>query len=319
MKICFTYISDKRLFAVGVIPFVGETFEAVDDFISVGRDEVGSGVFYAEHGLVGFQADFRCIGDGLFQDAGVVSGTIGGNHFIHAIRRNINPQKVAVKTNLLYDATTTMNLGLEIGLGKKWSLDLSGNYNPWKFDDETRLRHWGVQPELRYWLCEKFNGHFLGLHGHYAKYNVGGMSFLSDNMERHRYQGHLWGGGISYGYQWLIGKRWNLEATVGLGYARLWDRKYEERNSPAFSMTAPCFGSFHVSAPGSSNMLVSLTTISSTRQLGTIVIPPIVVIGSLEQLTVLTDTRCPSFLKKRPEFSSEITYPGSQSANVSRT
>ena len=117
---------------------------------------------------------------------------------------NSYAQKVAVKTNLLYDATTTMNLGLEIGLGKKWSLDLSGNYNPWKFDDETRLRHWGVQPELRYWLCEKFNGHFLGLHGHYAKYNVGGMSFLSDNMEHHRYQGHLWGGGISYGYQWLL-------------------------------------------------------------------------------------------------------------------
>ena len=58
-----------------MIPFVGETFEAVDDFIPVGRDEVGSGVFYAEHGLVGFQADFRCIGDGLFQDAGVVSGS----------------------------------------------------------------------------------------------------------------------------------------------------------------------------------------------------------------------------------------------------
>ena len=56
---------------------------------------------------------------------------------------NSYAQKVAVKTNLLYDATTTMNLGLEIGLGKKWSLDLSGNYNPWKFDDETRLRHWG--------------------------------------------------------------------------------------------------------------------------------------------------------------------------------
>ena len=65
-----------------------------------------------------------------------------------------------------------MNLGLEIGLAKKWSLDLSGNYNPWKFNDEIRMRHWGVQPELRYWLCERFIGHFIGLHGHYAKYNV---------------------------------------------------------------------------------------------------------------------------------------------------
>lgn len=39
-------------------------------------------------------------------------------------------QRVAIKSNLLYDAATTMNLGLEIGLAPKWSLDLSGNYNP---------------------------------------------------------------------------------------------------------------------------------------------------------------------------------------------
>ncbi|CUP28562.1 Uncharacterised protein [Bacteroides faecis] len=57
-----------------MIPFVREAFEAVNDFIPVGRDEVGSGIFYAKHGLVGFQTDFRCIGDGLVQNAGVVSG-----------------------------------------------------------------------------------------------------------------------------------------------------------------------------------------------------------------------------------------------------
>ena len=31
-------------------------------------------------------------------------------------------QKVALKSNLLYDATTTMNLGLEFGLARKLSL-----------------------------------------------------------------------------------------------------------------------------------------------------------------------------------------------------
>ena len=41
-------------------------------------------------------------------------------------------QKVALKSNLLYDATTTMNLGLEIGLVRKWTLDIPVNYNPWK-------------------------------------------------------------------------------------------------------------------------------------------------------------------------------------------
>ena len=59
-------------------------------------------------------------------------------------------QKVALKSNLLYDATTTMNLGLEFGLARKWTLDVPVNYNPWKPDNGRRLRHWGIQPEVRY-------------------------------------------------------------------------------------------------------------------------------------------------------------------------
>ena len=59
-------------------------------------------------------------------------------------------QKIALKSNLLYDATTTMNLGLEFGLARKWTLDVPVNYNPWKPDNGRRLRHWGVQPEVRY-------------------------------------------------------------------------------------------------------------------------------------------------------------------------
>lgn len=52
-------------------------------------------------------------------------------------------QKVALKSNLLYDATATMNLGLELGLARKWTLDIPVNYNPWKPSDGKRLRHWG--------------------------------------------------------------------------------------------------------------------------------------------------------------------------------
>lgn len=38
-------------------------------------------------------------------------------------------QKAAIKTNILYDATATVNLGVEIGLAPRWTLDISGNYN----------------------------------------------------------------------------------------------------------------------------------------------------------------------------------------------
>ena len=70
-------------------------------------------------------------------------------------------QRVAVKTNALYWATSTPNLGFEVGLAKKITLDVSGNYNPWKFGNDCQIKHWLVQPELRYWLHERFNGHFL--------------------------------------------------------------------------------------------------------------------------------------------------------------
>lgn len=50
-------------------------------------------------------------------------------------------QETAVKTNLLYDATTTMNLGVEFGLSPKWTLDVSGNYNPWTFSKNSNFRN----------------------------------------------------------------------------------------------------------------------------------------------------------------------------------
>lgn len=40
-------------------------------------------------------------------------------------------------------------------------------------------------------------------------------------MKDHRYQGYFWGAGLSYGYQWLLGKHWNLEASIGAGFARI--------------------------------------------------------------------------------------------------
>ncbi|MCD8172215.1 MAG: DUF3575 domain-containing protein [Alistipes sp.] len=136
----------------------------------------------------------------------------------------VNGQKIGIKSNLLYDATATINLGFETALGRNTTLDVSGNFNGWSFGD-ARWRHWLIQPEFRYWFCDRFAGHFMGLHGHYAQYNVGGINF-NDNMKNNRYQGYLYGAGLSYGYQWVLSKHWNLEATIGAGFARLFDRKY---------------------------------------------------------------------------------------------
>ena len=79
--------------------------------------------------------------------------------------------QVAVKTNLPLDALRIPNVGLEFGIGKKWTLDVPVYFNPWMFEDnegstegDKMLKLGMVQPELRYWLCDKFNGHFFGFH-----------------------------------------------------------------------------------------------------------------------------------------------------------
>ena len=85
-------------------------------------------------------------------------------------------QKVAVKTNLLYDATSTINLGVEFALTPKWTLDVAGNYNPWTFSNNRKWQHWLVQPEARYWFCNKMMGHFVGFHAIAGSYNIGNVN-----------------------------------------------------------------------------------------------------------------------------------------------
>lgn len=139
---------------------------------------------------------------------------------------SVKAQDVAVKTNLLYDASATFNAGVEVALGQKWTIDLSGNYNPWTFSDNRKWKHWLVQPELRYWLCRKMGGHFLGFHLHGGQYNAGnidtGLKLPGTDLSplrQYRYEGWFAGAGAAYGYAWMLGKHWNLEAEIGVGYA----------------------------------------------------------------------------------------------------
>ena len=126
-------------------------------------------------------------------------------------------QTIRLKTNALYWAATTPNIGLEIDMSSQTTLELNGDYNPCTFTEDKKMRFWLVQPEVRYWFCERFEGHFIGLHLHGAQY-FGGFG-------RTRYDGYLAGGGITYGYDWILSPHWNLEAVIGVGYARLWYNK----------------------------------------------------------------------------------------------
>ncbi len=143
-------------------------------------------------------------------------------------------QKVAVKTNLLYDATSTINLGTEFGLSPKWTLDVSANYNPWTYSNNKKWKHWLVQPEARYWFCNKMMGHFIGFHTIAGSYNIGNVNadfkFLGTDFSKlkdYRYEGWFVGAGVAYGYSWVLSKHWNLEAELGIGYTYSKSDKFE--------------------------------------------------------------------------------------------
>ena len=130
-------------------------------------------------------------------------------------------QTIGIKTNVLYWGAITPNLGVEYAFARQWSLNVDGMYAPWTFKDNKKYLAWGIQPELRLWCCEAMTRHYVGLHYHYARFNIGQQDFRRD--------GHLMGAGLSYGYIWVIDSRWNIDFNIGLGYARLNYDKYRQK------------------------------------------------------------------------------------------
>ena len=131
---------------------------------------------------------------------------------------------VTIKSNLPYWGTATFNAGVEVRLARQWTLDLEAGLNP--FDDKKEdgsygrtLKHFRLHPELRYWFCESFYKHFIGLHVPFLIYNFADVKIL--DLENERRQGWGTGLGLSYGYQWPLSKHWSLEGTLGVGYLYL--------------------------------------------------------------------------------------------------
>lgn len=141
--------------------------------------------------------------------------------------------QVNIKTNLISDVALSPNLGVEVGLKPHWSLDLTGQLNMWTIH-EHKWKHWLVQPEARYWFCEYFAKHFVGLHLIGGQYNFGNIDndihFLGSDFSRlkdHRFQGWAAGAGIAYGYSFLLNRHLNLELEIGIGMIRTWYDEFE--------------------------------------------------------------------------------------------
>ena len=60
----------------------------------------------------------------------------------------------------------------------------------------------------------------MGIIGTAANYN----SLLNDT----RHAGYAFGGGLTYGYSFVLGKRWSLETSIGAGALHLREKRFNE-------------------------------------------------------------------------------------------
>lgn len=137
---------------------------------------------------------------------------------------------VALKTNLLYDLVTAVNIELEVPIGDRWSVAGEWIFPWWVFDNDksdsnrNRFQILNANIEGRYWFGEResrdiLTGWFAG-----AYVGIGDYDFEHDKKG---IQGEfLFMTGLSAGYAHPIGKQLRLEYGLSLGFMRTEYRKY---------------------------------------------------------------------------------------------
>lgn len=130
---------------------------------------------------------------------------------------SLSAQKVAVSTNALgYADLLTINARVNVAVGRHISLDLGVKYNPFswhtggeqsqQFQDRKRVAALGC----RYWPFYVYSGWFISAKAQWQEYNMGGI-FSSTT-----YEGDAYGGGIGFGYDFIITDWFNIELGLGV-------------------------------------------------------------------------------------------------------
>jgi hypothetical protein len=130
----------------------------------------------------------------------------------------------ALRTNLLYDATLTPNLAIEIPLGSRWSLSVEALNAWWLNRDDTRcweLASLGI--ETRYWLGNRSQPVAEAYRRALTGWFVGSLAFAGVYDFQLQFdsgrQGKYMAAGLAAGYALRLGSSpWGLEFSVGGGF-----------------------------------------------------------------------------------------------------
>lgn len=126
---------------------------------------------------------------------------------------------VALKTNLLYDAVTALNVELEVPIGKRFSVMVEDVFPWWSFGPNGNkycLQMWTMSIEPRWWfyrkgMSDRLQGHFIAPYAMSGKYDLQWDTNIC-------YRGYGWSAGLTYGYSMPLCKWLNMEFSMSIGY-----------------------------------------------------------------------------------------------------
>lgn len=131
-----------------------------------------------------------------------------------------NAQRVGLKSNALYWAAMSPNLGAEFRVNRHLTLNAEVTGSLLRVGDfHTKMLSFA--PEARYWFSARPQaGHFVGLMASATTYNI--------LLNGTRHKGDAFGGGLTYGYSFVLSRHWSLETTVGVGGLHINEKKFNE-------------------------------------------------------------------------------------------
>ena len=119
---------------------------------------------------------------------------------------------VALRVNLLHVALGALNAGVEWRVSKSAGVKVDGGWSDWNWRGGQQVhKTWYVNPEFRWYMGEP-KRFYLGVGATYGEYTM--------KPGTTGYDGSLYAGGGTMGYQFPIGKRLLLDANIGIGYVR---------------------------------------------------------------------------------------------------
>lgn len=140
---------------------------------------------------------------------------------------------VAVKTNLLFDLATALNVEVEVPVASRWSIAGEWIFPWWLWENkQNSFEVLSGNIEARYWLSSNFKKQeiTLGKHNPLAGWFVGlygGGGLYDLEWNKKGYQGEFFiATGISAGYVHPLSRHLSMEFSLGVGYMKTDYRYY---------------------------------------------------------------------------------------------